>query len=300
MSWGKLKNYFQRLWRRETNARKTATPQDSHLSNRDFLTADWARLQQKAQIENRKALQDAFNRRKALDELHEQIEREEELRALKRSFDSAIKKRALPPYLGGGTLAPLPSSNQYGGDVPNTATYGESALWIMSGKFHIINHSGNVYAIAYDVRRGCLYVQYKHWRPGLPFGAQNGPGPIYEYKNVSISEAHAIFRAPDVSAWLWDNVRRRGTWSGHKKPYRLVAIQAGYLPRKATFWRGGQEWFIRRQMWGVTGQATYSQLPNAPAPPMGYDGKPIRTTDPNRGRPNNGRPFNGRPNNGWN
>ena len=190
-------------------------------------------------------------------------------------------------------LRPQPAPSSYAGNVPlpGRQVWGESGLWMVQGKWKIVQNSDNIYAIRYDIESESLFVQFKHWAPPMPFGSQNGPGPIYEYKGVSIPEAHSIFRAKDAGDWLWDNLRVRGTWSGHQKPYRIVSISGGYLPRKATAnYRGtGQEWFVRRQTWGPNGKAVYSQLPTAPAPPMGQDGRPFRAP-PNRGRPNNGKP----------
>lgn len=190
-------------------------------------------------------------------------------------------------------LRPQPSPSSYAGSVPLPARqiWGQSGLWASRGDWKLIQNSDNVYAIRYDIENESLFIQFKHWAPPMPFGAQNGPGPIYEYKGVSIPEAHSIFASNDVGEWLWDRLRIRGTWSGHQKPYRLVSISHGYLPRKATAnYKGtGEEWFVRRQTWGTDGKAIYSQLPTAPAPPMGYDGRPYRAT-PNRGRPNDGKP----------
>ncbi|MBQ9873559.1 MAG: KTSC domain-containing protein [Thermoguttaceae bacterium] len=290
--WGALKNLFQRLWKAgidaiRPNGGRVETPTDSPLSSdRTRTEADWGAVKRRIADAERIARE----REEDWKRLEEQLREEDERRERRDRWGTA------PTVSDGEGLRPQPSPGSYGGAVPRQQVKHDANYWLVSGEFQLINNSDNVYAIAYDVNKNCLYVQYKHWAPPMQFGAQNGPGPIYEYKNVSIAEARALYRAKDVGAWLWDNVRRRGTWSGHKKPYRLVAISRGYLPRKATYWIDGREWFIRRQMWGSDGRAVYSQLPNAPAPPMGYDGQPDRSDwKPYRGRPNNGRPNDGRP-----
>ena len=289
--WAGLKNWFKNLWKDEEQARRNApeTSNDSPLTGVGRNTpADWAAKRRQTSDLARRQKELDQTRQRLAEELQEKIEREENERLKSNATAS-------PSVVGAGSVAPLPGRENYGGDVPSRAQWREeSALWIASGKFHLVQNSDNVYAIAYDVLKSSLYVQYKHWAPPMKFGAQNGPGPIYEYKNVSVAEAHALYRAKDTGQWLWDNVRIRGTWSGHRKPYRLVAISQRYMPRQA-MWLKNREWFIRRQAWGTGGQVIYSQLPNAPAPPMGMDGKPVRGHyGPDRGTPNRGTPFRGR------
>ncbi|MDO5749551.1 MAG: hypothetical protein Q4Q42_07945, partial [Planctomycetia bacterium] len=178
--------------------------------------------------------------------------------------------------------------------------------WIASGEWFRITAfvTQNVYAIKYDVRNASLYVQYKHWDPSMPvrFGgnAGNGPGPIYEYSNVSIKEAKDAFTSPDIGVWIWDNIRVRGTWSGHLKPNRLVSISHGYLPRKAVLNYKGRpgEWFVPRARWDKKSNRVVmvSQLPLAPAF-MLMDYSYVKNL-PKRGTPDRGKPFDGRPNTG--
>lgn len=164
--------------------------------------------------------------------------------------------------------------------------------WLSEGYFKIVDASSNVYAIKYDVQSANLYVQFQHWDPSMGYDELSGePGPIYEYGGVSLAEARAFYLAASKGEWVWDNLRVRGTFSGHQKPYKLVAISQGYLPRKATwnYKNTGQEWFVQRKMWTKDGGAIVSQLPTAPA--RGFPGG----VKPFRARPDNGRPDNGRP-----
>lgn len=293
--WSSLKNYFQKLWRAEVEATKDAVEGlgDSHISAaRSRTFSDWAqRLRAASDAAARRTLDDEIRRRTEaaiVDALTAKRKRDDAQRREDQEYAAAWESDLT------GRLSPLPSGGSYGGGVPQNQGREDSALWITSGKFKTVTGSDNVYAIAYDIRRSSLLVQYKHWAPPMPLGTQAGPGPVYEYKNVSIAEAHALFRATNVSQWLWDHVRVRGTWGGHKKPYRLVAMSGGYLPRKATMSNDGREWFIRRFMTSAGGGSAVSQLPDRPAPPMGFDGKPQW----NYWRPYRAAPYRGRPNNG--
>jgi hypothetical protein len=300
--WAGLLNAFRQIWRREIEATRRGTETDgaSHVS--DFRTrteADWAGLRREA--ENawlRTQAEDAWKRTRHWQNVREReltLEEQEGKIALEDEDAKKRKRSARAPEERSdlsGRLSPLPTRDEYG----SSATTGDAARWILSGQFKTIHGSDNVYAIAYDANRLTLLVQYKHWEPGMEFGTESGPGPIYEYKGVTIAEAAALYNAGNVSDWLWDNVRVRGTWGAHKKPYRLVAISQSYVPRKATLCNDGREWFIRRYMTSAGGRAVSSSLPDRPAPPMGLDGKPLwNAYRPNRGTPNRGRPNTGRP-----
>lgn len=289
--WSSLKRLFNKLWQAELarEASRVESSSASHVSGyRSRSFSDWARRSQQAEREERlRREREIFERWQAAKQEEERLNQWRNKAGTPSDPDSDLE----------GRLAPSPTPGAYSGGVPVGGE--DSAQWIASGRFKTVQGSDNVYAIAYDLQTSSLFVQYKHWAPGMPFGSQSGPGPVYEYKNVSIAEAHAIFRAKSVNEWLWDNVRQRGTWGGHRKPYRLLAISAGYLPRKATWGNDGREWFIRRYMTSASGADIHSQLPDRPAPPMGYDGKPDWSAyRPYRGRPNRGRPNDGRPRNG--
>ena len=67
-----------------------------------------------------------------------------------------------------------------------------------------------------------------------------GPGPLYRYDGVSPDAFLSMLTAGSKGTWIWDNLRIRGTVSGHQKDYSLVGIMPtpeypeGYVPRKAT------------------------------------------------------------------
>ena len=264
-------------WEEQARERKRETPEELFKRlEEDERAKEQARLI----YEEMRRIAEDKERERALEEegrrIAEKIRREEEARAARESDE-----------IPSGTLE---DSRKYANARAGTPR--DSAdEWIATGYYRLIQSEGTVYAARYDLQTGKLYVQYKHWDPSMELGTQQGPGPVYEYSDVSPAEARAFYNAPSAGVWLWDNVRIRGSWALHQKPYRIVAISRGYLPRKAVHdYKGsGQEWFVPRSAWGPNGRAVASQLPLAPAPPISYDGTPMRGT-PNRGRPNNGRP----------
>jgi hypothetical protein len=97
--------------------------------------------------------------------------------------------------------------------------------------------SSNVHSVAYDYRDATLFVRFhaKRWDKELQDYIPVGPGPIYAYSHVPAEMFLDLMRANSPGRWVWDHLRIRGTVSGHRFDYRLVAIAGGYVPRKATF-----------------------------------------------------------------
>lgn len=101
--------------------------------------------------------------------------------------------------------------------------------------------SSNVSAIGYDPNTGTMRVQFHAWRPGQPKGS-GGTGPMYDYYDVPRGKWKSFQAATSKGKWVWDNLRIRGTISGHKYEYRLVSgtlymTRQGpraYIPRLAT------------------------------------------------------------------
>lgn len=187
---------------------------------------------------------------------------------------------------------PLTSEEQifYPHGVPKTTTEGRPRTVVdIEGRRFPIDHpvvtkemvpasSSNVHSYGYDVDSLTLYVRYL-----APERYGRGPGSLYAYDGVSLTKFLALHEAPSKGIWIWDNVRIRGTWSGHRHPYRLAAVRNDYVPRMATYAGGGREKFIPRTVRvqsrrrGV--RTLTSQLPEAFAPEFG---------EPNRGEPNRG------------
>ena len=145
--------------------------------------------------------------------------------------------------------------------------------------------SSNVYQFGYDLDSWYLYVRFK--APGAPGEERpNAPGPMYQYSNVPPRVFLAMLTAKSKGTFIWDRIRIRGTFSGHQYDYSLVGVTGGYVPRKATLTRHGEE-FIPREMRGLeTGQVLRSSRPRALVRPLVSTGEPKRGTPrrPNRGR----------------
>ncbi|MEM6798550.1 MAG: KTSC domain-containing protein, partial [Planctomycetota bacterium] len=145
--------------------------------------------------------------------------------------------------------------------------------------------SSNVYGFRYDIDRSTLYVRYLQ---ATASGGGKTMGPLYGYSNVPPDVFLAMIDAPSKGTFIWDRIRIRGTVSGHRYDYRLVAVRHGYVPRKATFTPDGEQFIGRtvraKRVIGDRKVRTFSsRLPDAPA-----RGTPNRGA-PDRGAPNRGR-----------
>lgn len=176
---------------------------------------------------------------------------------------------------------------------------------IITGEFILASNSSNVHSFAYDVEDHALYIRY--WQDSGTgagkFGGGGGgrggggggggriPGPMYRYAHVPVEVFERMQRANSKGTFVWDNIRIRGTVSGHRYDYELTGIADQYVPRKATLKPDG-EWFVKRQWW-ENGQ-TYVSKADQLVRPMVSTGAPNRGT-PNRGGPNRGGPNRGRP-----
>jgi hypothetical protein len=122
--------------------------------------------------------------------------------------------------------------------------------------------SSNVHSFAYQYDKSRLMVRY---HPSAETG--RGKGTLYAYENVPARKFLAMLDSPSKGAWLWDNVRIRGTVSGHQHDYTLVAVAGGYVPRKATYTLQGEAYVPRELEFTnvATGQrrTMRSQLPSS-------------------------------------
>jgi hypothetical protein len=128
--------------------------------------------------------------------------------------------------------------------------------------------SSNVYAIGYDYGTGTILIQFL----GGKGGSRAGPGPTYDYYDVMPKIWENFLNAGSKGKWIWDNLRIRGTISGHRYEYRLVSgfnyqikTESGgkskirsvhYIPRLAT----GEGFEKRTRV--VAGVKQRSRLPN--------------------------------------
>ena len=143
------------------------------------------------------------------------------------------------PELFTGPLKPPPEAKG-----PSYVDMGpQEGIWqipaehpLHTGQFKQVE-SSNVHSIAYDRVEGTLFVRFwqKKWDKEAKDWIKVGPGPIYAYYFVPPQMFLDLLEAPSKGEWIWDNLRIRGTVSGHRFDYRLVAVAGGYVPRKATF-----------------------------------------------------------------
>ena len=104
----------------------------------------------------------------------------------------------------------------------------------------ILVTSSNVYSIGYEhplnsTGPGDLLVRFLDG----PSQARSGPGALYRYKSVPYSIFKAFEVASSKGGFVWDELRVRGTVSGHQFDYELAGAGAsGYIPRQAGTKRG--------------------------------------------------------------
>lgn len=93
--------------------------------------------------------------------------------------------------------------------------------------------SSNVYAIGFRYetdRAGTLLVQFLA-TDGM--GNRVGPGSLYEYFNVPAALFERFKGAGSKGKFVWNELRIRGTISGHKYNYDLAGVTGDYVPRRA-------------------------------------------------------------------
>jgi len=177
---------------------------------------------------------------------------------------------------GGGGRYPQPPGGGRGGVPVNV-----DGQWITFPANHPIVtaemvpvSSSNIYSIGYDNDSHTLMVRFV----GRHSHKDNSrrPGSIYAYFHVPARRFLQFLDAASKGKWLWDNVRIRGTISGHRYDYALVGIEAGYVPRKATLTPLGEA-YIQRQVWTDKSRLISSPLPEQlvrPLAPVLRPGRP--------------------------
>jgi hypothetical protein len=176
---------------------------------------------------------------------------------------------------------------------------------IVTGEMQPAPESKNVYSYGYSSDSGNLYVRFRSEDTG-------GPGSLYRYSDVTPEEFMGLMAVTSKGGWVWDNLRIRGTISGHQKDYALVGIIGGYVPRKATvgpLMRAGAGWrmagsgetpdymgaiYLPRNK--LTTQRNWVTSIRPLSPAFGGLDSGGGGYQPNRGTPNNGAPR--RPNRG--
>lgn len=166
---------------------------------------------------------------------------------------------------------------------------------IVSGAMVPAPQSSNVHSYGYDIENEQLYVRFKAPAPKGQKTRPNQPGSLYQYSDVDPSQFLRLHRASSKGTWVWDELRIRGTVSGHQRSYRLVGITMGYVPRMATL-RPDGEWFVQRSIRGRGGKRLTSSRPDQLVRRLSPTGAPNTgaPSGPNRGTPNRGTPNRGR------
>jgi hypothetical protein len=138
-------------------------------------------------------------------------------------------------------------------------------------------NSTNVHSIGYHMDEQSLFVRFKAHHAGQKKTEKsNEPGSLYRYQQVAPAEFLDLLNRKDhPGIWVWDHLRVRGSWSLHTRPYELVGIVAGYVPRKA--WSAGfdeqgrlKEYFVPRVVGTEGGGTAMSTLPFEEAPSLGF------------------------------
>ncbi len=107
-----------------------------------------------------------------------------------------------------------------------------------------VGSSSNVHSYGYDWRKRRLYVRFL--ATGAD-GSRGGKGPLYGYEGVPPRLFLDLLDASSKGVWVWDNLRIRGTYSGHQFDYALRGLGPSlYVPRKATLTAEGEA-FIPRE-----------------------------------------------------
>lgn len=142
--------------------------------------------------------------------------------------------------------------------------------------------SSNVHSIGFQMsagspQLGTLLVRFLQGSVG-----SKTAGPLYEYANVKTEVFQRFRKAASKGRFVWDNLRIRGTLSGHRYDYKLAGIAGGYVPRKATLTGRGEE-FVKRTFLGEstrTGERRlFESRPSVLVRPVAFRG-----SEPNRGK----------------
>jgi hypothetical protein len=152
--------------------------------------------------------------------------------------------------------------------------------------------SSNVYSVMYDAERAILYVRFLDTEGRGTGKKVQRPGSLYRYLHVTPREFADLYgeRNGSPGGWVWQHLRIRGTVSGHQKPYSLVGVVRGYVPRQATYVGGGREMWMKRRLHAGGGRWLLSEREDQLVPDWAYRQGAPDTGAPNAGKPNTGAP----------
>lgn len=168
--------------------------------------------------------------------------------------------------------------------VPPKSPYEDSDP-ILTGEM-IDVQSSNVHSIGFDYNwdnpsKSTLKVRFLQGKKDAKH-----PGPLYFYYDVRPQVFEAFRKAISKGKFVWDELRIRGTVTGHQYRYQLAGISRGYVPRQAKKY-GPNQYFVRRQFQGVRGGQSRDFESELPDQRVGTY-RPANRGTPNRGRPKRG------------
>lgn len=137
---------------------------------------------------------------------------------------------------------------------PRQATEFESSVGDAPDELRMVRvNSSNVHSIGFvgaspKSDTGTLFIRFL----GQEGKRRAGPGALYEYHDVPRRLWIAFNLASSKGKFVWDNIRVRGTVSGHRYSYEFIGTgPRGYIPRRATLMRGKPgEFYLRRTFKG--------------------------------------------------
>lgn len=148
--------------------------------------------------------------------------------------------------------------------------------------------SSNVHSFGYDIDTTTLYIRFLQ---DEGYGRKGGKGPLYAYFHVQPPLFTKMMAAVSKGKFIWKHIRIEKTISGHRFGYKLVGVEKGYVPRKATVQRVGDrltEVLAERQVL-TTGGTLMKSRPGTLNPYSSGAPKPPNRGTPNRATPNRGR-----------
>lgn len=170
---------------------------------------------------------------------------------------------------------------QYGGETRRFPVNSP----VVTGEMQRATNSSNVHSYGYDIEAEYLYIRFLAPDPNNPGKKTDAPGPIYRYAHVPPEIFERMHKASSKGKFIWDNIRIRGTVSGHRYDYQLSGVTNGYVPRKATLTPAGEA-YLRRRVRGDSGSILTSRLGDELVRPLSPRGPTTRgPTTRGPGRP---------------
>lgn len=174
--------------------------------------------------------------------------------AIEKLVDQGVKsgatRKQLQDEIEHGLIPTTPKAIPAQGERRATSwTEDADYLPVIEGPINVT--SSNVHSIAYEHNQndsyapGNLLVRYL----GGDSKNRTGEGPLYRYHDVPVTIWKSFKLAASKGRFVWDELRVRGTISGHQYAYELAGTgNNNYVPRQAGLKRGKHgEWYLNRK-----------------------------------------------------